>query len=1382
MRSALVPQGFRWIPRSSARERPSVGGLGEGTSVRRARARAFGAMTLRSRVLRRAFAPLASRGSSSSASPLAFAAPTAAARCRAWARVATPHPRTASLASLPPVGFASFRAAAAAHAASARVRSTARASAATAADVGTLVVVESPAKAGKVQKYLGDGYTVLASYGHVRDLVEKSGSVRPDDDFAMSWAESARAGVVDDIVAAASRADALILATDPDREGEAISWHVVELLRERGVVGPGTDHLPVSRVTFTEVTKNAVLEAFAAPREVSAPLVDAYLARRALDYLFGFTLSGVLWRKMPSRERLSAGRVQSAALRLVCEREFDIERFVREEYWSVRAGLCAASGANAAASFEGALTHVGGTKLGKMEPGSRAEAEAAAAEILAAANGAGLFVQDVTEREVSRRARPPFTTSTMQQEASSRLGFGASRTMSAAQSLYEGRNWGEGLITYMRTDGLHVSPVAVKELRAVAEAEFGAAYVPETPNYYKKKQKNAQEAHEAIRPTSAAVLPSAVANRLGRGSDEARLYRLIWARTMASQMSPAVTKRVVAEVWSRARDDGGEEGATRLRAGGSRLLFPGHLAAYDHGAADDAAGGGGGWSRIPANEGWLPRLDVGEEVRLRDDSVRVVEKDADAPRGFASAARDDGLIEDDADDGDGDGETTMVSDANASSSSSSGGGGGGGGIVATQHWTQPPGRYTEGTLVKALEEKGIGRPSTYASIMRVITKRGYVSSSGGRGPLVPETRGRLVSSFLSHFFDEYVDYGFTAGLEDSLDDIASGKEGWKGVLENFWRPFAGEVETLKGIRTSLVVDVLDTTLGAHFFGDDEETFETRMRRIEEAAERAAEEDDANSPYPEIGFDRDALSDARRCPSCDDGRLGLKLSRTGGFIGCSNYPSCAHTQPLTANAAGAAAEEGMTFPARLGTDPETGRVVSIQNGPYGAYVQLDVPTPTPEAVAAAKASREAADAALLARLEAEAAKEAEEAYAAASLAALESGKKPPRRKKPKKVKLPKARKETAPTPRRFGLRNLDIQPERVTLNLALDLLRYPAVLGKHPEDGEDVTMNAGPFGWYVSHAGTNASLPKKALREHREETVRRLREEAEATSHVDDEDKRAWREAGEESVTLDGDFVDDSETETAEASLDANVEVDAVAEAKEATSEAELRALYGPATLEFALEALARKRAKPAGERRGWGRGKKATDDASTEKDTKDTSSTSSGKGKGRGSKRAAKPEKAKRAPSAYLLYCAETRGSLPQGLTAPEQAKLLGDGWKSLDAADRARFESQAAEAKASLAASKETTTSDGNKTKAKTKTEAKEKEKAKAKRPPSAYILFCSDARATLPEDMKATEKMKILGARWKSLGEEERARWNAAAAAAKREVSDASATATRA
>ena len=563
-------------------------------------------------------------------------------------------------------------------------------------------MVESPAKAVKVQKYLGDGYTVLASYGHVRDLVEKTGSVRPDDDFAMSWAENARAGVVDDIVAAASRADALILATDPDGEGEAISWHVVELLRERGVVRPGTDQPPVSRVTFTEVTKSAVLEAFAAPREVSAPLVDAYLARRALDYLFGFTLSGVLWRKMPSRERLSAGRVQSAALRLVCEREFDIERFVREEYWDVRAGLSAASGARATPSFEGALTHISGTKLGKMEPGSRAEAEAAAAEILAAANGAGLFVQDVTEREVSRRARPPFTTSTMQQEASSRLGFGASRTMSAAQSLYEGRNWGEGLITYMRTDGLHVSPAAVKELRAVADAEIGAAYVPKTPNYYKKKQKNAQEAHEAIRPTSAAVLPSAVANRLGPGSDEARLYRLIWARTMASQMSPAVTKRVVAEVWSRADDDQ-EEGATRLRSSGSQLLFPGYLAAYDHGAANDAAGGRGGWSRTPANEGWLPRLEVGEEVRLRDDSVRVIEKDVNAPRGFA-AARGVGSIEDDADEDDGDSETTIVSDADAPSSLSSGGGHGG--IVATQHWTQPPGRYTEGTLVKALEEKG----------------------------------------------------------------------------------------------------------------------------------------------------------------------------------------------------------------------------------------------------------------------------------------------------------------------------------------------------------------------------------------------------------------------------------------------------------------------------------------------------------------------------------------------------------------------------------------------------------------------------------------------------------------------------------------------------
>ena len=1172
--------------------------------------------------------------------------------------------------------------------------------------VGKLVIVESPAKATKVQTYLGPGYTVVASYGHVRDLVEKSGSVVPEEDFAMRWAERARDGVVRELISSAKRADAIILATDPDREGEAISWHIVELLKERGVVpresdAPGEGVSPgssfVSRVTFTEVTKSAVLAAFAQPRELSAPLVDAYLARRALDYLFGFNLSGVLWRKMPSAERLSAGRVQSVALRLVCDREFEIERFVKEERWSVTANVRSSTenvSDHLDDSFVAELTHVRGRKLGKAEPASRAHAEECAAAIL---TSAGSFrVADVSEKDVKRRASPPFTTSTMQQEASSRLGFGAGRTMSAAQALYEGRGWGEGLITYMRTDGLFVSPGAVAELRAVAGEAFGPAYVPAKPAYYKKTQKNAQEAHEAIRPTNPRVAPGAVANRLGAGSDEARLYALVWARTMASQMSPAVTKRVAAVVGD------GEALETRLRATGSRLLFPGYLAAYEKASLAGKGRGAGA-------DTWLPALEVGGEIALVGDGVAIVERDKDAPRGgFRRGEESEESEESEGGEGDAEGdaadELPMTERAEGAA------------VVATQHWTQPPGRYTEGTLVRALEEKGVGRPSTYASILRVITKRGYVRSSGGRGPLVPETRGRLVSSFLSHFFGDYVDYGFTAGLEDRLDDVASGKETWKGVLADFWMPFATEVEALKKVRTSLVVDVLDATLGGHFFGDDEEALERRVRLAEEAAEAFARGDASDDPggdaegdaFARLPFDANDLSLARRCPSCDDGRLGLKFSRTGGFIGCSNYPSCEYSRGLLANAEGLAPDANeVSFPKRLGTDPATRRTVTMLNGPYGAYLQLDAPTPSPEAAAAAERAEEVRAAAELARLEKEAAEESEAAYARATKEALAAGKKPPRKKKPKKVKLGKKRKEQAEPARRFGLRNLDVAPRDVTLDLALALLEYPVVLGEHPSEGGEVTMNAGPFGWYVSHAGTNASLPKKTVKASRDEAVRLAEEAAEAAGERDDERAAA----------------------------------------------AVLRARHGPVSLETAVEVLERKRSKPAGGKgRGWGRGKKKSDAEAGDADANDKSAKRAKK-----KKDAAAPA-AKRPPSAYLLYCAEARETLPEGMKVPEQAKMLGAQWKALGEEEKARFQAQAAEAKEAAAAAAPTA-------------------KTKAKRPPSAYLLYCAEARGALPEGMKVPEQAKMLGAQWKALGEEEKARFQAQAAEAKEAAAGAAA-----
>jgi len=1203
--------------------------------------------------------------------------------------------------------------------------------------------VESPAKAVSVQKYLGEGHVVLASYGHVRDLVEKSGSVVPERGFEMVWEERARDGVVRDILRAARSAGTVVLATDPDREGEAISWHILELLKREGIVNDG-EHSPsgspsVQRVTFTEVTKSAVLAAFAEPRDVSAELVDAYLARRALDYLFGFSLSGVLWRKMPSAQRLSAGRVQSVALRLVCDREFEIEKFRKEEYWSVRAALARDEAGEDV--FAAELTHAFGSRLGKMEPGTRLEAEACAAEILEANEApGGLIVRDVVEKDVARAPKPPFTTSTMQQEASSKLGFGAGRTMSAAQALYEGRGWGEGLITYMRTDGLHVSPEAVAEIRAAARAEFGPAHVPAAPVAYRKKQKNAQEAHEAIRPTSSWTLPRAVANRLGADSDEARLYGLVWARTMASQMTPAVTKRVAVDV-RRAGDDAPEPAGPRLKANGSRLVFAGHLAAYDHIM---------GTGRVITSDAWLPDLKAGDAVRLTAPSVEVIEKDPDAKRGFGAAAKSFSF--DDPDD--------PEDKPGASSSSATAAG-----VTASQHWTQPPGRYTEGTLVKALEEKGIGRPSTYASILRVITKRGYVTGSGGRGPLVPETRGRLVSSFLSHFFAEYVDYGFTAELEDALDDVANGEKRWRDTLADFWGPFQGDVESIKGVRTSLVVDVLDATLGVHFFGDDEAALEHQMRAIQEATEKAARDHDPDSPYPALAFDPETLSERRKCPSCAGGRLGLKLSRTGGFIGCSNYPACGHARSLVASADGDEGSGGaMDFPATLGADPISGRRVSIRNGPYGPYLELEVETPSAEAEAAARAAREMQDAVELARLEEEAAREAEAAYAAAADAAAANGEKPPRRKKPKKVKLPKRPKSaSASKPRRFGLRNLEIAPELVTLDLALDLLAYPKTLGAHPEDGEPVVMNAGPFGWYVSHAGVNASLPKKLLREERRRAAALARGEAGAgpepsgADAADEADARAWaraatEEAEEEAEEEGGE--DEGKAAFAEEAVcrDANAEPSGN-DGDDEGAAAALRASFGPVSLAVALEVLARKRSKPAGAGRGrWGRKKKGAEDGKTT-DGK-TSTEAPAKTTSAAEKKRASPPKKKRAPSSYVLYCAEARASLPEGLKVPEQAKLLGASWKALSEEERSRFTAAAAAAKATLAS--EAGVSEPKKT-------------PKKKRPPSAYLLYCAEARASLPAGLKVTEQAKLLGTAWKSLDASERSKFERAAAEAK-------------
>jgi DNA topoisomerase-1 len=673
----------------------------------------------------------------------------------------------------------------------------------------SVVVVESPAKAKTINKYLGRNFKVLASYGHVRDLPPKDGSVDPEADFKMIWEVDARAQKrLKDIADAVKSADRLILATDPDREGEAISWHVLEALRQRRALGK----TEVQRVVFNAVTKAAVLDAMAHPREINEELVDAYLARRALDYLVGFTLSPVLWRKLPGAR--SAGRVQSVALRLICERELEIEAFKPQEYWSVEADFGAAAG-----TFTARLTRLNGAKIDKL---SLANAEAARNAV--ATIKAGRFsVGEIEKKPVRRNPWPPFITSTLQQEASRKLGFSASRTMKIAQGLYEGAELGGdtvGLITYMRTDGVTMAAEGVAEARRVIGELHGDRYVPKAPRTYASKVKNAQEAHEAIRPTSFARTPQDVARYLD--SDHARLYELIWKRALASQMESAEQERTSVDVVS--ADD-----STTLRASGTVTLFDGFLKLYQEGRDDDADG----------DDGNLPRLTLHEALSLL-------------------AVRDD------------------------------------------QHFTEPPPRYSEASLVKKLEELGIGRPSTYASILGVLRDRAYVRLDRSR--FVPEPKGRIVTAFLSSFFKHYIEYDFTADLEEKLDEVASGELPWKQLLRDFWTNFHIATEEAKELKFADVVTALDNILGPHMF-----------------------------PKREDG------GDPRTCPVCGNGRLGLKLGRFGAFIGCSNYPECRFTRQL-----GRPDENGESGPRALGVDPATGEPVSLKSGRFGPYVQLGEP--------------------------------------------------------------------------------------------------------------------------------------------------------------------------------------------------------------------------------------------------------------------------------------------------------------------------------------------------------------------------------------------------------------------------------------------------------
>jgi DNA topoisomerase-1 len=669
-----------------------------------------------------------------------------------------------------------------------------------------LVVVESPAKAKTINKYLGKDYEVLASYGHVRDLPAKDGSVDTANDFAMVWEADAKgAKRIKDIADALKNADTLILATDPDREGEAISWHLVEALRARKALKK--DHI-VQRVSFNSITKGAILEAMSKPRDIDMELVEAYLARRALDYLVGFNLSPVLWRKLPGAR--SAGRVQSVALRIVCEREMEIEAFKSQEYWTVEADLTANS-----PQFTARLTRRAGKKLDKFDIATEADAKAAATEISAAK----LTITSIEQKPTKRTPPPPFTTSTLQQEAARKLGFSPARTMQTAQRLYEGVDIGgetTGLITYMRTDGVQVSQEALVETRAVIAEHFGQQYMPEAPRYYKSKAKNAQEAHEAIRPTSLKRHPDS----LNLESDQKRLYEMIWKRMMASQMEAARLERTSVDIDS-------ADGQLGLRATGQVVTFDGYFAVYVE-SFDDAADD--------------------------EDSKRLP-----------------ALSE---------GATTTV--------------------IATKpehHVTEPPPRYSEASLVKRLEELGIGRPSTYASTLQVLQERSYVRLEKGR--LYPEDKGRLVTAFLIAFFDRYVQYDFTANLENELDEVSAGTRNWKELLAAFWTAFSGSIAETKDLKISDVLDALNESLAPHYF-------------------------------PDLGDGKNP----RLCPTCGSGTLGFKLGKFGAFIGCSNYPECRHTRPLAAEAA--EAQEGGER--ELGLD-ENGQPINLKVGRFGPYVEL-----------------------------------------------------------------------------------------------------------------------------------------------------------------------------------------------------------------------------------------------------------------------------------------------------------------------------------------------------------------------------------------------------------------------------------------------------------
>ncbi len=814
-----------------------------------------------------------------------------------------------------------------------------------------VVVVESPAKAKTLNKYLGKDYVVLASYGHVRDLPSKDGSVKPDENFEMIYeVDPDSAKHLTAIAKALKGADRLILATDPDREGEAISWHVLEALREKNKL----DAVAVERVVFNEVTKRAVLEAMANPRQLDMDLVDAQQARRALDYLVGFTLSPVLWRKLPGAR--SAGRVQSVALRLICERENQIELFQPREYWSIETVFQT----EAKESITARLTHLGTDKLDKFSLAGEAAAMAAVQAIETAADFRAAKVETKPTR---RHPQPPFTTSTLQQEASRKLGFAASRTMQVAQRLYEGLDIGGetiGLITYMRTDGVQMAEEAIQESRQVIRQRFGDAFVPGEKRVYRSRAKNAQEAHEAIRPTELSRLPDDLGDRLDR--DQWRLYELIWKRALASQMESARLQRTSIDIQPAGQ-------AVTMRATGTVIEFPGFQRLYEEGKDDTADENGEDGKRLP-------------KVATNDSLAR-------------------------------------------------------GAVTPEQHFTEPPPRFSEATLVRRMEELGIGRPSTYASILSVLQERSYVRLERNR--FFPEDKGRLVIAFLESYFPRYVEYDFTADLERRLDEVSAGHIEWRQVLADFWRDFSAAVGATAELRVREVLDAVNDLLAPYLYAEN--------------------------------------GQARGCPGCNKGSLSLKGGRFGFFVGCSNYPDCRYTRPLTAGD-NDAEDSGLMLdgPKELGLEPESQLAVSMRKGPFGLYLQLGEP--------------EGDEKPKRASVPKDIAPELVDLAMALQLLAL-----------PREVGAHPDSGEmiTAGIGRYGPFLRMDGRYGRLTsteevltvgLNRAVTVLAEAANskgqrrgptelknLGAHPDDGEAVAVMDGRYGPYVKHGRINATLPK-----------------------------------------------------------------------------------------------------------------------------------------------------------------------------------------------------------------------------------------------------------------------------------------------------------------